>query len=257
MSLPSLRAALGLGAAMLLSLSGCARAQASGGGAGSNAGAGAGAAAGASSDLVAQARTGPWVDLLAGGAAKHWRGYRADSLPSAWQVDAQGVLTRTRFGGDIITRQQFQDFEFEIEWKVGPRGNSGIFYHATEGTNVIYENAPEMQVLDNGGHRDGGNPLTSAGANYALDAPVRDVTKPVGEWNKARIVVLGARVEHWLNDVKVVEYERWTPEWTAKVKASKFNQWPSYGLAKRGHIGLQEHGDVISFRNIRVRELSR
>lgn len=200
---------------------------------------------------------GPAIDLLAGGAAQHWRGYQMDSLPSAWAYDAAtGVLTRTREGGDIITRQQFTDFEFEVEWKLTPKGNSGIFYRATEATGVIYENAPEMQILDNGGHRDGVNPLTSAGANYALDAPIRDVTKPVGEWNQARIVVVGPHVEHWLNGVKLLEYELWTPEWTAKVAASKFREWPPYGLARRGHIGLQEHGDVVSYRNIRIREIT-
>jgi len=151
----------------------------------------------------------------------------------------------------------YADFELEIEWKIAPGGNSGIFYRATEGTDVIYENAPEMQVLDNQGHRDGRNPLTSAGANFALDAPARDVAKPAGEWNAARLVVVGPHVEHWLNGVKLLEYELWSPEWTARVKASKFAQWPAYGLATRGHIGLQEHGDVVSFRRIRIRELSR
>ena len=200
----------------------------------------------------------PNGDLLAGGAARHWRGYRVDSLPSAWAYDSTtGVLTRTRFGGDIITRQQYTDFELELEWKVGTRGNSGIFYHATEETPVIYENAAEMQVLDNTGHADGRSSLTSAGANYGLVAPVRDVTRPVGEWNRARLVVIGSHVEHWLNGVKLLEYELWTPAWTGKVAASKFSQWPRYGLARRGHIGLQEHGDVVSFRNIRIREITR
>jgi len=211
-----------------------------------------------SSATAPRAQTSEAVDLLAGGPAQHWRGYRMDTLPSAWSYDAAtGVLTRTRFGGDIITRQQYDDFEFELEWKVGPRGNSGIFYRATEATGIIYENAPEMQVLDNIGHRDGLTLLTSAGANYGLDAPVRDVTKPVGEWNHARIVVVGPHVEHWLNGVKLLEYELWTPEWTAKVAASKFRQWPTYGLARRGHIGLQEHADVVSYRNIRIREIKR
>lgn len=238
MSFRSFRAAFGLGAALLLSVGGCARAQ--------------------EQPLPPGVKAGPWTDLLGDGASKHWRGYRLDTLPQAWSHDpATGVLTRTRFGGDIVTRQQFTDFEFVIEWKVGPGGNNGIFYHATEATEVIYENAPEMQILDNARHQDGKNVLTSAGANYALDAPVRDVSKPAGEWNQSRVVVIGSHVEHWMNGVKLLEYELWTPEWTAKVAKTKFAQWPTYGLARRGHIGLQEHGDVVSFRNIRVRELSR
>lgn len=186
-----------------------------------------------------------------------WRGYRRNDLPAGWEFNAtSGELTRTRGGGDIITRAEFTDFELELEWKVGPRGNSGVFYRANEGTRVIYENAPEMQILDNAGHADGRNSLTSAGAHYALDAPVRDATRPVGEWNHTRIVVRGAHVEHWLNGVKVVEYEAWTDGWKVKVAASKFAAWPTYGLAARGHIGLQDHGDVVSFRKMRIREFT-
>lgn len=236
MSQRSLRAAFGLGALCILPLAGCAHGQ----------------------RLPPGVKAGVWTDLLGPNAIAHWRGYRVDSLPSAWAFDAAtGVLTRTRPGGDIVTRQEYADFELEVEWRLGEKGNSGIFYRANEGTAVIYENAPEMQILDNTGHNDGKNSLTSAGANYALDAPERDVTKPLGEWNRARIVVIGAHVEHWLNDVKLLEYELWTPEWTAKVAKTKFAQWPTYGLARRGRIGLQEHGDVASFRHIRIRELSR
>lgn len=201
---------------------------------------------------AAAATPGPWIDLQ---RADAWRGYRRDSLPQGWVFDAAtGELTR-RGRGDIITRQQFARFELELEWKLGPRGNSGVFYWATEGTGVIYENAPEMQILDNQGHGDGRNSLTSAGANYALNAPSADVTRPVGEWNAARIVARGDTVQHWLNGTKIVEYVAGSPEWTRLVAASKFNAWPSYGKARRGHIGLQDHGDVVSFRRMRIREL--
>ena len=211
----------------------------------------------AQAQLPAGVQAGPWIDLLGGGAARHWREYKGTALPEGWRYDAATNTLTRQSGKDIVTTDEYGDFELELEWKVGPKGNSGIFYRATEATDVIYENAAEMQVLDNRGHADGVNPLTSAGANYALNAPVRDVTRPVGEWNRVRIVAVGPHVEHWLNGVKLLEYEMWTPEWTAKVTASKFNQWPTYGLARRGHIGLQDHGDVVSFRNIRIRELSR
>lgn len=208
--------------------------------------------------LVAQtaAATAPqpgvWIDLQ---RADAWRGYRSETLPAGWDFDAAtGVLTRNA-GTDIITKQQFSRFEFEVEWKVGPRGNSGIFYWANEGTGRIYENAPEMQILDNTGHNDGRNTLTSAGANYALNPPVRDVTRPVGDWNAARVVARGDTVEHWLNGVKLLEYVAGSAEWQRLVTASKFNDWPTYGKARRGHIGLQDHGDVVSFRRMRIREL--
>lgn len=195
---------------------------------------------------------GAWIDLQ---RADAWRGYRSETLPAGWDFDtATKVLTR-RAGTDIVTKQQFASFELELEWKVGPRGNSGVFYWATEETRVIYENAPEMQILDNTGHNDGRNALTSAGANYALNAPVRDVTRPVGEWNTVRVVARGDTVEHWLNGTKIVEYIAGSPEWQQLVAASKFREWPNYGKARRGHIGLQDHGDVVEFRAMRIREL--
>jgi hypothetical protein len=110
-----------------------------------------------------------------------------------------------------------------------------------------------MQVLDNAKHADGKNPLTSAGSNYAVHAPVRDVTKPVGEWNAMRLVVRGNHVEHWLNGVKLLEYELGSTDWQARVKASKFATLPGYGRARRGHLVLQDHGDVVAFRNLRIR----
>lgn len=195
-----------------------------------------------------------WTDLQ---RADAWRGYRRADLPSGWHFDSVArELHFTGRGGDIITRDQYTDFELELEWRVTPRGNSGIFFRANEGTGRIYENSAEMQILDNGGHFDGRNALTSAGSNYALHAPVRDVTRPVGEWNAVRLIVRGAHVEHWLNGVKVVEYELWNDEWKAKVAASKFNDWPTYARGRRGHIGLQDHGDVVAFRNLRIREIA-
>lgn len=201
--------------------------------------------------------TGAWIDLLPGNASA-WRGYQQERLSDGWRFDAaSGELRRVAGGGDIVTRETYADFELELEWKVQTGGNSGVFYRATEETKVIYENATEMQILDNAGHRDGANALTSTGSNYALYAPVRDLSRPVGEWNEVRIVARGAHVEHWLNGTKVVEYEMWSPEWFAKVQGSKFAQWPSYGRAASGHIGLQDHGDPVAFRRIRIREIAR
>lgn len=200
----------------------------------------------------AVAAPGPWIDLQ---RADAWRGYRMDSLPTGWDFDAaSGVLTR-RAGADIITRQQFNDFELELEWRVAARGNSGIFFWANEGTDRIFENATEMQVLDNAGHPDGRSALTSAGANFGLYATQPSAAKPAGEWNAVRLVARGNGVEHWLNGVKVAEYELGSSEWLGRIRASKFAQWASYGRARRGHIGLQDHGDVVSFRGMRIREL--
>ena len=195
-----------------------------------------------------------WTVLFDGSGTSAWRGFKKTDLPSGWQV-VDGALTRVGLGGDIITRDQFGDFELELEWKLAPKGNSGIMFRVTEADSNTYRTGPEMQVLDDAGHQDGKNRLTSAGSNYALHAALAGVVKPVGEWNQVRLVVRGAHVEHWLNGQKVVEYELWSPDWEAKVKASKFVEWPGYGRAKRGHIALQDHGDWVAYRNIRIREL--
>jgi hypothetical protein len=112
-----------------------------------------------------------------------------------------------------------------------------------------------MQVLDDARHPDGRSRLTAAGALYGLYPAPEGAVKPAGQWNAARIVVNGAHVEHWLNGVKTAEYELLSPEWEQKVAGSKFREWPGYGRAPRGHIALQDHGDLVSFRNIKVRTL--
>jgi hypothetical protein len=166
-----------------------------------------------------------------------------------------GTLARTGSGGDIVTSDEFGDFELRLQWKISQGGNSGVIFRVANAGNQVWESGPEMQVLDNAGHVDGKAPLTSAGANYGLHAPVRDVTRPVGEWNDVLLRVSGAHVEHWLNGVKVVEYELWSPEWESLVKASKFGSLTAYGRARRGHIALQDHGDLVWFRDIRIRPL--
>jgi hypothetical protein len=196
------------------------------------------------------ARDGEWKSLLAGDAARTWRGYRQKSLPDGWSV-VDGALTRTGKGGDIITRDQFADFELTLEYNVSPGANSGVFFRVTEDDPVMWHEAPEMQVIDNA--RTDLKPEQTAGANYDLHAPVRDVTRPAGQWNQLRILVKGNHVEQWLNGTKVVEYELGSEEWKTRVKASKFKEYPRYGTARRGHIGLQDHGDRVAYRNISIR----
>jgi hypothetical protein len=197
-----------------------------------------------------------WDSLLGDNLSSEWRGYRRSDLPSGWQM-VDGALTRVAQGGDIITRETYDNFELTLDWKISPGGNSGIFFRVVEDStlNAVYLTGPEMQVLDNGGHADGKTPSTSAGSNFALHAPSRDLTKPVGEWNQARLLVNGPHVEHWLNGEKVVEYELWSDDWKERVQASKFKAWPRYGMARSGHIALQDHGDWVAFRNIRIRRI--
>jgi 3-keto-disaccharide hydrolase len=199
-------------------------------------------------------RAAGWRLLFDGSTGTGWRGYRQATLPAGWQVQ-NGALTRVGPGGDIITNDQFKNFELALEWKISPGGNSGIFYRASEDSDAIYWNAPEMQVLDDARHPDGQSRMTAAGAAYDLYPSPSGVVKPANEWNAVRIVVNGNHVEQWLNGVKVVAYEFGSPDFLAKVKDSKFAPHPNFGKNAEGHIGLQDHGDVVAFRSIKIRVL--
>ncbi len=197
----------------------------------------------------------PWRPLFDGKSLDAWRGYKTDNIPEGWRID-QGTLTKDKPVADIVTKDQFGDFELELEWKIGEAGNAGIFYRGTEEYDHIYWSAPEYQLLDDIKGADNKSRLTSAGAAYGILPSPPGRLKPVGEWNGTRIVAKGSHVEHWLNGVKLLEYQLGSPDWEAKVKASKFNVWPNYGRAKRGHIALQgDHEGSLAFRNIRIREL--
>jgi len=196
-----------------------------------------------------------WRSLFDGASLKDWRGYKTDKVPDGWRVE-NGTLTKDKPVADIVTRDQFGNFELELDWKIGEAGNAGIFYRGTEEYDHIYWSAPEYQLLDDIKGEDNKSRLTSAGAAYAILPSPAGHLKPVGEWNRARIVANGSHVEHWLNGVKLLEYELGSADWEAKVKASKFKDWPNYGRARRGHIALQgDHAGTLAFRNIRIREL--
>lgn len=196
-----------------------------------------------------------WQVLFDGQSLDGWRNYRgAPGEIKGWSV-VDGTLARTGPGGDLMTTEQYGDFELELEWKISEGGNSGIMFRVSEDEDQPWRTGPEMQILDNSRHGDGKNPLTSTGANYALHAVSQDTAKGPGEWNAVRLLVRGDHVEHWLNGVKVVEYTLWDDDWKQKVAASKFGKMPRYGLNQRGHIVLQDHGDPVWFRNVRVRPL--
>ena len=202
-----------------------------------------------------QETTGPWRVLFDGTSLDAWRGYTAEKIPDGWKI-VDGTLAKDTPVADIVSKDEFGDFELELEWKIGEAGNSGIFYRGTDEYEHIYWSAPEYQLLDDDKASDNKTRLTCAGAAYALYPSPPGHLKPVGEWNSTRIVAKGAHVEHWLNGVKLLEYELWSPDWEAKVQASKFKDWPHYGRAKSGHIALQgDHNGSLAFRNIRIRVL--
>lgn len=221
---------------------------------GNNVSSAASTAAGAT-PLTAEQRAAGWRSLFDGTSTAAWRGYREQTLPAAWHI-VDGVLTKSGSANDIITKDQFGNFELALDWKLSPGGNAGVFYRGTEEYDHIYWSAPEYQLLDDARHPDGKSRLTSAGADYALYPSPAGIVKPANEWNSTLIVVNGNEVQHWMNGQKLLQYELGSPDWEARVKASKFNDYPHYGRASRGYIGIQgDHDGTLWIRNVRIREI--
>ena len=196
-----------------------------------------------------------WRTLSGDQFREFWGGWKSEGFPAGWHVDGD-MLSKDGDVEDLVSRKVFGDFEIEFEWKLAPGGNAGFFYRGTREYDHIYWSAPEYQLLDDALHPDGRDRLTAAASAYALYAAPAGVVKSVGEWNAARVVVDGARVEHWLNGQKVVTYELWSPDWKKKVAASKFAAYPNFGLAKSGLIGIQgDHDGNLALRHMRIRKL--
>ena len=195
-----------------------------------------------------------WKLLFVGTTIDHWRGYQKKEVPDGWKA-IDGELRRVGGGGDLITNDEFGDFEFSYEWKVSPGGNSGVYYRVDETESPGWRTGVEMQVLDNQRHPDGRAAVTSAGSVYALVVPKRDTSLGADRWNIARIIARGPKVEHWLNNELVASYDTASDEWRKLIAASKFKDMPNYSKSLRGRICLQDHGDPVAYRNLKIREL--
>lgn len=215
----------------------------------------------AQNTLTDEEKADGWKLLFDGTTTEGWKGYNADQFPEKGWVVSDGMLTVSSDGGggDIITDKKYGNFILKLEWKVQEAGNSGIFYRAMEQpTQPIYWSAPEMQVLDNINHPDaemGVDGNRKAGSLYDLIPAKPQNANPHGEWNSVKIVADGPKIVHWQNGEKVVEYELWTNAWYEMIRNSKFQSHPEFGDARSGYIGLQDHGDTVNFRNIKIKEL--
>jgi hypothetical protein len=199
-----------------------------------------------------------WTVLFDGTSTAAWRAYGGDAFPKSGWVVEKGLLKAVAGADrtDIVTREKYGDFELELDWRVTPGGNSGVFYRVAEGPEAVWHSGPEMQILDDERHKDGKDEKTSAGSLYALMAPKGKKLRPVGEFNSSRVVARGNHVEHWLNGTKVVEYELGSDALKALIAASKFKDMPRFAKEREGHVALQHHGDDVFFRNVRIRRLS-
>lgn len=216
--------------------------------------------------LTSKEKEEGWQLLFDGNSVDAWRGYNSDSFPEkGWQVKDNLLMVEATgteeegYGGDIITKEQYKDFEFKVDFKLSPQGNSGIIYLVKEEENVpSWHNAPEYQLLDNRYYEENGDiPMDKhrTGDVYDIYASSEDAMKPVGEWNTAMIRIKDKTVEHWLNGKKLATYTLQSPEWSEIVAKSKFAEYPGYGMADQGHIGIQDHGHQLWYRNIKVRPL--
>ncbi len=192
-----------------------------------------------------------WRLLFDGKSLDQWRSYQKDAVDSGWAIE-NGCLARVSWAGDLITREQFDNFELKLEWRISDSGNSGIFIRGDESGDSIHHTGYEMQILDNAGHYDAKDPSHRAGALYDMIAPDHDTSKPVGYWNRVHIKANGPDVEFWLNEKLTAKFQQGSPEFQALYNNSKFTSRPKYGTLSKGHIGLQDHFDKVWFRNIRV-----
>lgn len=212
---------------------------------------GASAVAQAPNALTPAEKAAGWKLLFDGQTTDGWRGFKTPDPDAGWT--AKGELSPDpKTSADIMTKDSFGNFELSFEWKVGPKGNSGLMFHVVEGLDETYHSGPEFQLVDNAR---GERPAERAGALYALYAPENAQPKPVGEFNQSRLLVDHGKVEHWLNGVKVAAYDMSSADFKARVAASKFARWPTFAASPTGHIALQNHGDPVAFRNLKIRPL--
>lgn len=217
------------------------------------------------SSLLAQAqKASKWVSLFDGKSTAQLRGYKMDGFPDeAWKIEEGALATQTGVPNiDLVTKEIYQNFELTFDWKVSKAGNSGVFFFVQE--DAIQEagngNSPnwldnfEMQLLDNINFNDK-EPKRSAGSLYDLITPQNKKLKPIGTYNQARLVVNKGHVEHWLNGIKVVEYQIGSDALNKLISNSKFKDNPKFAQSTTGHIMFQHHGQKVWFKNIKVRKL--
>lgn len=209
-------------------------------------------AADAPNTLTPAEKAGGWKLLFDGKTTAGWKGFKTDAPDAGWKVADGAIGPTPKISKDIITKENFENFELAFDWKISPKGNSGVMFHVIPVGDETYESGPEYQVLDNA---HGEPPIERASALYALYPPSMDMTKPVGEWNHGKIVVDHGKVQHWLNGMKVVEYDMNSADFKARVANSKFKQWPQFASAKSGAIALQMHGNPVWFQNIKIKVL--
>ncbi len=201
-----------------------------------------------------------WKLLFDGSTTDGWRYYK-NQPSTSWEVSSGTLHSKgsaENYGSvnaDLMTKDKYENFDLSIDWKISPKGNSGILYMVTEEYDKSYLSGPEYQIIDDVNFPEKLQDWQKTGANYAMDAAPTAAPKPAGEWNNTRIVVDKGHVQHWLNGKKLLDFQMWTDEWKRKKMKGKWKDAPGYGMTEKGYIALQDHGSEAWFKNIKIKEL--
>jgi hypothetical protein len=205
-----------------------------------------------------------WISLFDGNSLTGWHSYGKSAPGAAWKVADNAIYldkTDKSEGGDLVTNEEFENFDLKLEWKISPKGNSGIIFYINEGPSYdnTWKTGPEMQVLDNGtgsqsGHPDAQITKHRAGDLYDL-ITAKEAVKPVGEWNEVEVIANKGKLDFYMNGQHTLSTTMWDDQWRTMIANSKFKDMPGFGTFKKGRIALQDHGDNVWYRNIRIKRL--
>ena len=205
-----------------------------------------------------------WISLFDGKTTAGWHSYGKEKADGIWKV-VDGAICLTdntdrnqAGGGDLVSDKEYGDFDLKLEWKIAKNGNSGIIFYVNEDLSKYkdtYNTGMEMQVLDNDGHSDGKIIKHRAGDLYDLISSSKETVKTVGEWNKAEIISKDGKLQFFLNGYNVVTTQLWDDNWRSMIAGSKFKNMQGFGTFKKGKIALQDHGNMVCYRNIKIKEL--
>ena len=210
----------------------------------------------AQNTLTDEEKKDGWELLFDGKSMEHWRNFKQATISPKWIIK-DGAMVKTKGGGDIVSKKKYENFDLKLEWKIAIAGNSGIFILANEtvADRQIYSRAPEIQILDNERHPDRKLASHRSGSLYDMISSPATSHKPAGEWNTIRILFNNRHLQVWQNGVVTVDVKIGSDAWKKALDGSKFKTWPGFAESLSGRIGIQEHGDDVSIRNIKIKPL--